>query len=69
MAIANAIYNATGVRLYELPLSPDKVLKGLKTLERGAWSLPPPRYLLGSDMYERLDYLREHPVVTAEVKN
>ena len=26
-AIANAIYNATGVRIYELPMSPDRVLK------------------------------------------
>ena len=28
-AIANAIYNATGARLYELPMSPDRVLKAL----------------------------------------
>lgn len=28
-AVANAIYNAIGVRLYELPMTPDKVLKAL----------------------------------------
>ena len=28
-AIANAVYNATGVRMYELPMSPEKVLKAL----------------------------------------
>jgi CO/xanthine dehydrogenase Mo-binding subunit len=29
-AIANAIYNATGVRIRTLPLSPENVLRGLK---------------------------------------
>ncbi len=29
-AIANALYNATGVRFYELPLTPENVLKGLE---------------------------------------
>jgi putative selenate reductase molybdopterin-binding subunit len=29
-AIANAIYNATGVRITKLPLSPENVLRGLK---------------------------------------
>ena len=28
-AIANAVYNAIGVRLYELPMSPQKVLAAL----------------------------------------
>jgi xanthine dehydrogenase molybdenum-binding subunit len=30
-AIANAFYNATGVRMYELPFTPEKVLRALKT--------------------------------------
>ena len=33
-AIANAIYDATGVRLHETPFTPDKILKGLRDLER-----------------------------------
>ncbi len=33
VAIINAIYNATGVRIRHLPAYPDKVLAGLKTLE------------------------------------
>jgi len=32
-AIANAIYNAIGVRFYELPITPDKIVKALR--ERG----------------------------------
>ena len=34
-AIANAIYNACGVRLRHLPLTADKVLEGL--VENGQW--------------------------------
>ncbi len=33
-ATANAIYDATGVRLHSTPFSPEKILKGLKELER-----------------------------------
>ncbi|MBI4334650.1 MAG: molybdopterin-dependent oxidoreductase, partial [Chloroflexi bacterium] len=29
-AVANAIHNATGVRVRELPITPDKLLKALK---------------------------------------
>jgi len=32
-AIINAIYNAVGVRIYDLPATPDKILKGLKALK------------------------------------
>ena len=33
-AIANAIFNATGVRIYKLPLSPENVLRGLKAASK-----------------------------------
>jgi xanthine dehydrogenase molybdenum-binding subunit len=29
-AIANAIYNAVGIRLKDLPLSPERILQALK---------------------------------------
>jgi CO/xanthine dehydrogenase Mo-binding subunit len=32
-AVANAIYNAIGIRFYELPIIPEKVLKALKEKE------------------------------------
>ncbi len=32
-AIANAIYNATGVRIKTLPITPEKILKGLKKIK------------------------------------
>ena len=33
-AVANAIYNAIGIRFYELPITPEKVLKAWKEKER-----------------------------------
>ncbi len=32
--ICNAIYNATGVRIHNLPITPEKILKGLKELNK-----------------------------------
>ena len=33
-AICNAIYNATGVRVHTLPITPEKILRGLKELKK-----------------------------------
>ncbi|MFC1918282.1 xanthine dehydrogenase family protein molybdopterin-binding subunit, partial [Chloroflexota bacterium] len=38
-AISNAIYNAVGVRIYELPLTPEKILSHLKEKEDESTSL------------------------------
>jgi xanthine dehydrogenase molybdenum-binding subunit len=35
-AISNALYNATGVRIHELPLTPERVLRALKQHEGDA---------------------------------
>src|SRR6185503_15662620 len=35
-ALANAVYNACGVRVRELPITPDKILSGLMSERRGA---------------------------------
>jgi len=32
-AIINAIYDAVGVRIYELPATPDRILKALREKE------------------------------------
>jgi len=34
-AIANAVYNAVGVRIRDLPLTPEKVLKAIQQKEKG----------------------------------
>jgi nicotinate dehydrogenase subunit B len=42
-AIANAIYDATGVRFRELPFTPERILRGLRGEEQAApEALPPP---------------------------
>ena len=33
-AVANAVYNACGVRVRELPITPDKILNGLMQLQK-----------------------------------
>ena len=35
-AIANAIYDAIGVRIKELPITPDKILKALEEKQKSA---------------------------------
>jgi len=36
-AIANAVYDAVGVRIDEVPITPEKVLKALREKSRGRW--------------------------------
>jgi CO/xanthine dehydrogenase Mo-binding subunit len=35
-AVANAVYNAAGIRLTELPMTPDRVLKALQETQGSA---------------------------------
>lgn len=62
MAVINAIHNACGVRIYELPASPEKVKAGMDTLAAGGKVEPPMPYFLGSGLYEELEYIKAHPV-------
>ena len=59
-SIINAIYNATGVRIRELPAKPEKVLKGLQDLQSGKTSKPK-KYFLGKDFKERMQYFKDNP--------
>ncbi len=58
MAVINAISNAAGVRIYELPASPDKVKEGIDTLARGEAPNVSKKYFLGSDLYEELENIK-----------
>jgi aldehyde oxidoreductase len=62
MAVINAIYNATGVRVYELPASPEKVKAGMAALARGEKLGPPKKYFLGSDFYEEMENIKNNPM-------
>ena len=43
-AVANAVYDALGVRIDEVPITPEKVLKALKDKARGAGRYGPDRF-------------------------
>jgi aldehyde oxidoreductase len=62
MAVINAIHNACGVRIYELPALPGKVKAGLEQLAKGETPAPPSKYFLGSNFYEEMEYIRNNPV-------
>jgi aldehyde oxidoreductase len=62
IAVLNAIYNACGVRIFELPATPDKVKAGLEKLARGEKIEPPKKYFLGSDLYEEIEKIKANPV-------
>lgn len=62
MAVINAIYNACGVRIYELPALPAKVKAGLDILAAGGRIESPKKYFLGSDLYEELENIKANPV-------
>ena len=62
MAVLNAIHNACGVRIYEMPAYPEKVKAGLDLLAAGKKVLPPRKYFLGSDLYETLEDVKANPV-------
>lgn len=61
VAIINAINQAVGVRITELPASPEKVKAGLEAKARGE-ETKTSKYYLGPDFYEEIDELAKNPV-------
>jgi aldehyde oxidoreductase len=61
MAVINAIHNATGVRIYDLPATPDKVKAGWEARQKGG-DPTPARYFLGSEFEEELAYIKANPL-------
>ncbi len=58
MAVINAINNACGVRIYEIPAKPEKVMAGLETLQKKGKLDPPSKYYLGPDMYDEIQRVK-----------
>jgi aldehyde oxidoreductase len=61
MAVINAINNATGVRIYQLPATPEKVKAGLDTIAQGGKIEAPEKWYLGPDFHERLEDILNDP--------
>jgi aldehyde oxidoreductase len=57
VAILNAIHDATGIRIYEIPAKPEMILRGLRGED-----LRPEKYNLGESLYETIDRLDKDPV-------
>jgi len=72
-AVANAVYNAVGVRIDEVPITPEKVLKALRDKSRGREGRYGPDSIPSVEWPERLHVLtpaeggdgREMPRVAA----
>ncbi|MDR0518822.1 MAG: molybdopterin-dependent oxidoreductase [Clostridiales Family XIII bacterium] len=65
VAVLNAIYNATGVRILDLPASPEKVKARLDAIARGEEFTQEP-YFLGSTLYDKLDEIAANPIGSAD---
>ena len=61
VAILNAINNACGVRIYEIPAKPEKVKAGIDALARGE-KPEPTKYYLGPDMYDEIDRVKNSKI-------
>lgn len=62
VAVLNAISNACGVRIYEMPATKEKVKAGLDIIAAGGKVEPPKKYFLGSDLYDELENIKANPV-------
>ncbi|NLD46513.1 MAG: molybdopterin-dependent oxidoreductase [Clostridiaceae bacterium] len=56
-AILNAIYKAVGIRVSNLPATPEKVKKAIEEKKNGTYK-PQEKYYLGSNFHETLDYMQ-----------
>lgn len=61
-AVLNAIYQATGARVYQVPARPEVVKEALDKVAKGEEPNPPAPYFLGSDFYDILEELIDNPV-------
>lgn len=61
-AFLSGIYDATGVRIHELPAYPHVIKAGLEKIAKGEKPDEPAKYFLGSDFYDEYDELMDHPV-------
>jgi aldehyde oxidoreductase len=62
VAVLNAIYNACGVRVFEMPATKEKVKEGLDIIATGGKVNSPKKYYLGPDLYDELEEIKANPV-------
>lgn len=70
MAVINAINNAVGVRIYEIPATPAKVKAGIDALAKGEPNPNAPEpYFLGSDLYDAIEEIKNNPLSPSKPEN
>ena len=62
-SIINAIYNATGVRIRQLPATPDKVMAGIEAVKRGE-DMSSLKWDMGIDFESHMENIRKNPIQT-----
>lgn len=60
MAVINAIYDAVGVRIYDLPAKPEKIKAALEAKEKGI-ELKPNKYFFGNSFEEMVAEIKADP--------
>lgn len=68
VGILNAIYNAAGIRIYELPATPDKIKAALDMKKKGK-EPKPDKYYTGPDFHQALDEILANPVRKKEAQH
>ena len=61
VAVLNAIDNACGVRIHEMPATKEKIKAGLDAIAAGKNPPAPKKYFLGSDLYDELENIKANP--------
>lgn len=59
MIVLNAIYDAVGARIYELPATPEKVKAAMEAKKEGK-EIKPDKYWLGHDLFDELEDIQEN---------
>ena len=62
MGVINAINDAVGVRIFEIPATPEKVKAAMEAKAAGK-DLTPEPYYLGDPLYEELERIKKNPIV------
>jgi aldehyde oxidoreductase len=62
MMVINGIFDAVGVRIYDLPATPAKVKAAMDAKAKGK-ELPNPPYYMGRDgFYDLIDFLKANTI-------
>ena len=70
MAVINAINNAVGVRIYELPATAAKIKAGIDAKAKGEPNPnKPEKYFLGNDMWDAIEDIVNNPMDPSKPEN